>query len=280
LAANITIVVTGGLVRLTGSGLGCPTWPRCSADSYVVHPALGYHGLIEFGNRMLTFALVIIALLTWVSALLHREDGHGQRRFRWLAGGLLLGIPVQAVIGGISVLFKLNPYIVALHLLVSMVLIALSVWLVRMTWRVPPQSARRAPTLLARLVFVVMWGVVIVGTGVTGSGPHAGDEHVARMDLAGLVVTQLHAALVYTAVAGTLACVVLLRSRAAVLLLLVEVGQAAVGLTQYHLGLPIWLVALHLLGASLAIATATNLVLSVSSRPRSPAPRKYRVRSS
>jgi cytochrome c oxidase assembly protein subunit 15 len=265
--ANITIVVTGGLVRLTGSGLGCPTWPRCSADSYVTHPALGYHGLIEFGNRMLTFALVVIALLTWFSALLHRGGRRGERRFRWLAGGLLLGIPAQAVIGGISVLYRLNPYIVALHLLVSMVLIALSVWLVRITWRVSNRAAPRAPTVLARLVFAVIWVVVAVGTGVTGSGPHAGDEHVARMGLPGLLVTNLHASLVYAAVAGTLAVVVLLRSRAAVLLLIVEVVQAAIGLTQYRLGLPIWLVALHLLGASLAIAAATNLMLSVSSRP-------------
>ena len=112
----------------------------------MTHPALGYHGLIEFGNRMLTFALVVIALLTWVSAVLPRQDARRRRPVRWLSGGLLLGIPAQAVIGGISVLFRLNPYIVALHLLASMILIALSVWLVRLTWRIPPRAAPRAPT--------------------------------------------------------------------------------------------------------------------------------------
>jgi cytochrome c oxidase assembly protein subunit 15 len=122
---NIVIVVTGGLVRLTASGLGCPTWPRCTEDSYISHPELGIHGAIEFGNRLLTFVLILAAVLTFISALLYREDGRPRSDLRWLTGGLALGIPLQGVIGGIAVLTQLNPYIVALHLLLSMVLIAL-----------------------------------------------------------------------------------------------------------------------------------------------------------
>jgi cytochrome c oxidase assembly protein subunit 15 len=131
LVANIVIVITGGLVRLTGSGLGCPTWPKCTKSSYVSHPELGYHGAIEFGNRLLTFALILVAALTLLSAILSRAQDQRGSGVRWLAAALALGIPAQAVIGGLSVLYQLNPYVVALHLLVSMILICLAVWLVR-----------------------------------------------------------------------------------------------------------------------------------------------------
>ena len=141
LVANIGIVVTGGVVRLTSSGMGCPTWPRCTEDSYVSHPELGIHGAIEFGNRLLTFVLIAVALLTFVAALRYR-DGTGKRRdLRWLAAGMALGIPAQAVIGGISVWTQLNPFVVALHFIVSMVLIALSVWLIRKVWSIPGRPA-------------------------------------------------------------------------------------------------------------------------------------------
>jgi heme a synthase len=278
LVANIVIVVTGGLVRLTGSGLGCPTWPKCSANSYVTHPALGIHGAIEFGNRLLTFGLVAVAVLTWLSALLRREAGRPwggaggssppesaqpRRDLRVLTAALALGIPAQAVIGGISVLTRLNPFVVALHFLVSMVLIALSVRLVRATWRLPATQARPAALATTRLTFGLMWVAVWLGTVLTGSGPHAGDEHAVRTGFNGVLVAQLHAGVVVATIASTVICLVLLRTRAAALLLLVEAGQAAIGIVQYLVGVPIWLVALHLLGAALAIAAATNLVLSV-----------------
>jgi cytochrome c oxidase assembly protein subunit 15 len=112
-----------------------------------------------------------------------------------------------------------------------------------------------------------MWLTVWLGTLVTGSGPHAGDENAPRNGLDGLLLTHLHSGMVYATVAGSVICLLLLRSRAAVLLLLVEMGQGGIGMAQYQLGLPIWLVALHLLGASLAIATTTNLLLSVRRRP-------------
>jgi cytochrome c oxidase assembly protein subunit 15 len=264
LIMNIVIVVTGGLVRLTGSGLGCPTWPRCTEDSYVSHPQLGIHGAIEFGNRLFTLVLVIAAALTFLSALLYREDGKPRSDLRWLTGGLALGIPLQGIIGGIAVLTQLNPYVVGLHLLLSMVLIALAVWLVRKTWHMLPAGASSIAVVLTRLTFVLMWLAVWLGTLVTGSGPHAGDENSPRNGLDGMLLTRLHTSLVYLTVAASVVCFLLLRSRAVLLLILVELVQAGIGVAQYQLGLPIWLVALHLLGASLAIATVTNLMLSVS----------------
>jgi heme a synthase len=266
LIMNIVIVVTGGLVRLTGSGLGCPTWPRCTADSYLTHPRLGVHGAIEFGNRLLTLVLVVAAVLTFVSAMLYREDGRPRTDLRWLTGGLALGIPLQGVIGGVAVLTQLNPYVVGLHLLLSMVLIALSVWLVRKTWHLVPADVSRLAVIATRVTFVLMWLAIWLGTLVTGSGPHAGDENAPRNGLDGMLLTRLHTSVVYATVAASVICFILLRSRAVLLLLLVEMVQVGIGVAQYQTGLPIWLVALHLLGASLAIATVTNLMLSVSRR--------------
>jgi heme a synthase len=268
LVMNIVIVVTGGLVRLTGSGLGCPTWPRCTEDSYVSHPELGIHGAIEFGNRLFTLVLIIAAALTLVSAMLYRENGRPRPDLRWLAGGLALGIPLQGVIGGITVLTQLNPYVVGLHLLLSMVLIALAVWLVRKAWHFAPARVSGLSVAATRVTVVLMWLAIWLGTMLTGSGPHAGDENAPRNGLDAMLLTGLHSGMVYATIAASVICFVLLRSRAAVLLLLVEVVQGGIGVAQYQLGLPIWLVALHLLGASLAIATVTNLMLSVTRSTR------------
>ena len=267
LVMNIVIVVTGGLVRLTGSGLGCPTWPRCTEDSYVSHPELGIHGAIEFGNRLFTLVLVIAAALTFVSAMLYRENGRPRTDLRWLAAGLALGIPLQGVIGGITVLTQLNPYVVGLHLLLSMVLIALAVWLVRKAWHLRPAHVSGLSVAVTRVTFVLMWLAIWLGTLVTGSGPHAGDENAPRNGLDAMLLTRWHTSVVYATLAASVICFALLRSSAAVLLLLVEIVQGGIGVAQYQLGLPIWLVALHLLGASLAIAAVTNLMLSVTRRP-------------
>jgi heme a synthase len=272
LIMNIVIVVTGGLVRLTGSGLGCPTWPRCTEDSYISHPELGIHGAIEFGNRLLTLVLIIAAVLTFVSALFYRENGRPRSDLRWLTAGLALGIPLQGVIGGIAVLTQLNPYVVGLHFLLSMVLIGLAVWLVRKAWHVAPAGVSGVPVIATRITFVLMWLAVWLGTLVTGSGPHAGAEDSPRNALDGMLVTRLHTSVVYATIAVTVICFVMLRSRAVLLLVMVELLQAGIGIAQYRSGLPIELVALHLLGASLAIAAVTNLMLSVTRRAASHAP--------
>jgi cytochrome c oxidase assembly protein subunit 15 len=266
LVMNIAIVVTGGLVRLTSSGLGCPTWPRCTEDSYVSHPELGIHGAIEFGNRLFTLVLIMAAALTLISAVLYRENGRPRTDVRWLAAALALGIPLQGIIGGITVLTQLNPYMVGLHLLLSMVLISLAVWLVRKTWHLTPARVSSLSVAITWVTFLLMWLAIWLGTLLTGSGPHAGDENAPRNGLDPMLLTRLHSGVVYATVAASVVAFWLLRSRAAILLLLVEIMQAGIGIAQYQLGLPIWLVALHLLGASLAIAATTNLVLSVSRR--------------
>jgi cytochrome c oxidase assembly protein subunit 15 len=210
--------------------------------------------------------LVIAAALTFISAMLYRENGRPRNDLRWLAAGLALGIPLQGVIGGITVLTQLNPYVVGLHLLLSMVLISLAVWLVRKAWHLAPARLSGWSVTIARVTFVLMCLAIWLGTLVTGSGPHAGDENAPRNGLDAMLLTRLHTSVVYATVAASVVCFWLLRSRAALLLLLAEVLQAGIGIAQYQLGLPIWLVALHLLGASLAIAATTNLLLSVSRR--------------
>jgi len=268
LIMNIVIIVTGGLVRLTDSGLGCPTWPQCSPGSYTPHAALGVHGVIEFSNRMLTFMLMIIAALTFIVALLHRtDDRRYRRRVRWLTFGLGLGIPFQGVIGGITVRTHLNPYVVALHTLDSLVLVALSVWLIRITWSVPTRIVAGRTRALSVITFGLAWVVVCLGTVVTGSGPHAGDIHARRTGLNPADVVHVHSGAVYLLVAATIGCLILLRNRAAMFLLLLEVAQAIVGFVQYYSNLPIGLVSVHMLGAAATMALAANLLCSVRLSP-------------
>ncbi len=270
LIANIGIVLTGGAVRLTGSGLGCPTWPNCTEESLVPHRALGINGAIEFGNRMLTFVLTAVAIACLVVAL-----RSGRRLVTRLSFVVLLGVPAQAVIGGITVLTDLNPWIVAFHLLVSMAMIGLCVWLVdtvrgRPAEEIPP-SVRR----LAWLVFAAGWSVLYLGTVVTGSGPHSGDAQSRRTGLDAQVVSHVHAAAVYVLVALTVGLLaVAVRTalphlrQAAVALLLVEVAQGFVGFLQYYLGVPSGLVAVHLLGAALTSAALTLVVLRAARAQR------------
>jgi cytochrome c oxidase assembly protein subunit 15 len=278
LVANVLIVVTGGVVRLTGSGLGCPTWPRCTDGSFRPHAAMGVHAAIEFGNRTLTFALAAVAIATFLAARRVRRP-----RLTRPALVLALGVPAQAVIGGVTVLMGLNPWTVAFHLLVSMAMISVAVLLV-VRAREPdgtvPPTAPAVPSgvvWLARAAFVAGWAVLYVGTVVTGSGPHAGDTHAPRNGLDPRAVTQLHTDLVFLLVGLTVAAVLVLRSlpappharTASVALLGVLLAQGAIGFTQYFTGLPVVLVALHLLGAALTAAAMTWLLLTTRG-PASP----------
>jgi cytochrome c oxidase assembly protein subunit 15 len=270
--AQCLIVVTGGLVRLTGSGLGCPSWPRCTGTSFVPHRAMGIHSAIEFGNRMLTFVLVVVAIATVVVAL-----RYGRATVLRLAVLLALGVPAQAVIGGISVLSDLNPWVVSLHLLVSLAMVAVAVTMLQRIGEGdgPPRPAVPAGVAwLARAAFVVGWAVLYVGTVVTGSGPHAGDATSPRNGLDPERLTQLHTDLVFLLLGLTIAAVVMLRTlpsspvalRAAVTLLVVELAQGVVGFVQYFTGLPVGVVVLHLLGAALVSAALTWLLLSTRIR--------------
>jgi len=264
--ANTLIVLTGGLVRLTGSGLGCPTWPRCTEESFVPHRALGVHGAIEFGNRMLTYVLVAVAVGTLIAVWRWSGSSTTARR---LAVVLALGIPFQGVIGGVTVLTNLNPWIVSLHLLLSMALIGGSVLLVVLVRDQARSHLSARSVVLTRLTFAALVVVVYLGTVVTGSGPHAGDADSPRNGLDPHVMSHVHAGSVYVLVALTLATVVMLRGtsvmRYALVLLGVELLQGTIGFVQYFTDQPVALVAAHLVGAAVLVAAGTRLVLAVES---------------
>jgi cytochrome c oxidase assembly protein subunit 15 len=264
--ANTLIVLTGGLVRLTGSGLGCPTWPRCTEESFVPHRALGVHGAIEFGNRMLTYVLVAVAVGTLIAVWRWTGSARTARR---LAVVLALGIPFQGVIGGLTVLTNLNPWIVSLHLLLSMALIGGSVLLVVLVRDQPRSHLPTRSVVLTRLTFAALVVVVYLGTVVTGSGPHAGDADSPRNGLDPHVMSHVHAGSVYVLVTMTLATVVTLRGmsvlRHALVLLGVELLQGTIGFVQYFTDLPVALVAAHLVGAAILVAAGTRLMLAVES---------------
>ena len=276
--ANVGIVVTGGVVRLTGSGLGCPTWPTCTADSLIPTPEHAQHGAIEFTNRMLTFVLTAVAVATLLAVL--RSD---RRDLTRLAVAAFLGIPAQAVLGGITVLTGLNPWTVAAHFLLSMVILAITTTMASRAYQ-PPGPARVIvnPSLvtLIRVLVGVTAAVLVLGTVVTGSGPHAGDVDVPRTGFDPETVSQLHADAVMLLVGLTVATLLWLRgskapptaTRAAAVLLVVELAQGVIGFVQYFTGLPVILVGVHLLGACLVWIAALRLLLATSTREPAVAP--------
>lgn len=266
--ANGLIVLTGGFVRLTGSGLGCPTWPRCTEDSFTTTPELAAHGVIEFGNRLLTFVLVAIAAATLVAVF-----RSARRDLRPLAVVAFLGIPAQGLVGGITVLTGLNPYTVAAHFLVSTALVALTtvMWLRSREPGVGQLVVRRPLALLVYGVAATVAVVLVLGTVVTGSGPHSGDPEAGRTGFDPALMSQLHADAVFLLLGLTIALLVALYAtdspgrvrRAARDLLIVELAQGVVGYVQYFTQLPILLVLLHMAGAVLTTAYAARLVWSV-----------------
>ena len=261
LCTNILLVVTGGVVRLTDSGLGCPTWPKCTEGSYVRHGATGIHGVIEFSNRMLTYVLTAVAIAVVVAAW--KRVG----KVRRLAIGIALGIPLQAVIGGISVLTDLNPWVVSFHLLASMAMICLCVWMLDILWSPSRGEATGGIRTLAWAVFVAGWVVLWLGTVVTGSGPHSGDLQSKRTGLDPATMSHLHAFAVDVLVALTVWLLVAVRRQPYLrlvvgVLLAVQLAQGIVGWIQYETGLPGWVVGLHMLGAALTAAGLARVVLA------------------
>jgi len=267
LISQAAIVVTGGAVRLTGSGLGCPTWPECTPGSYfpVENQVEGvFHSWIEFGNRLLTFVLVIFALATLIAVL-----RSGRKDLRPLAAGQILGILGQGVLGGITVLTNLNPLTVAAHFLLSIILIAAATSL---------HSRRKGPTVRIQVNgrlnsysrFHVMWAglVITLGTIVTAVGPHAGDRDVPRLDLKIQEITRIHSVSVYILILFSIIYykhkeINILTKRRLRIFFGISLAQGVLGYIQYFLGVPELLVGLHILGSTLVWIAAWRIWLSV-----------------
>ena len=273
LIAQAGIILTGGIVRLTGSGLGCSDWPKCTPDSLVATSEMGIHGAIEFGNRLLAVALAIlgvcIALLLW--------KGRKQRPdLFWLNIGLLAIVPVQAVVGGITVWTKLNPWVVAGHFVPSAVAVGVAAYFVRRTYDTGVHLKFKAPAPLPTLGWIILGLtaiVVIFGVLTTGAGPHSGSTISTRNNLDNIWITRLHAAPVWLLVIATISALVIARKKAQtamvaplIVLLIVEIAQGIIGYVQYFLGVPELLVALHMVGLSATIAASVAVLDSAYPR--------------
>lgn len=263
------LVLTGGAVRITGSGLGCPTWPECTPGSYtpVPHQAEGQlHAWIEFGNRLLTFALVAVSIAVLIHVLYK-----GRRDLRTLALGQLLGILGQGVLGGITVLTDLHPLPVAGHLLLSIILIAgaASLYSRREFVASPRTDLEPLTKRISQIHIALTFVVIVLGTVVTGSGPHAGDEKAQRFGFDIRTVAWLHADVVIALLGLTAAFYILVRNdkellRRVTVFTVIALAQGAIGYIQYFAGIPEILVAAHLLGATLVWIAAWRIRITVT----------------
>ncbi|MGO1385662.1 MAG: COX15/CtaA family protein [Arachnia sp.] len=268
--ANMLIIVTGAIVRLTGSGLGCPTWPECFEGSYTPHAEAGIQGIIEFGNRLLTFVLIIVALGAFISTWLNRR---AFSKLWWLTLGIGLGIPFQGVIGGITVRLDLNPWVVALHLVLSVALIVLATWALTIARGVPADVVAPGARVLVITTFALAMLAIWIGTIVTGAGPHAGDADAKRNGLNIEIVARIHSASAWLLTFTSVACVIVLRkarqvraTRAAWILLGSVALQGLIGYIQYFTGVPVGLAIVHLIGLTIVTLAAAWLLFSTRSR--------------
>ncbi|AGS68827.1 COX15/CtaA family protein [Streptomyces collinus] len=276
LVMSVIIVVTGGAVRLTASGLGCPTWPTCTDDSLTTTRAMGFHGVIEFGNRMLTY--VLCAAVGWaiVAARAQKPWRRALTRLGWAQFWVVMG---NAVLGGIVVLVGLNPYTVAAHFLLSSALIAVAT----VMWQRTREGDGAPRPLVGKAVQQLVWFLVAastlliaVGTVVTGAGPHAGDsKEVARIPIDWETVGKLHAVLAWIVVTLTFALWFVLKAVDAPRgplgrtreLFLILLSQGVIGYVQYFTHLPEILVALHMLGSCLVWIGVLRVLLALRERP-------------
>lgn len=268
------IVLTGATVRITGSGLGCPTWPECTYGSYV--PVAGqvegaFHAWIEFGNRLLTFLLLFAAVAVVIYAI-----RKARRDLIWRALLQVLGILGQGVIGGITVLTDLNPLAVASHFILSIFLIAGATSIVA-RGRSPLISIRPTETkvkILAQVQVLLTFVVIVIGTLVTGSGPHAGDLDAPRLKLDERATSWLHADAVIALLGVSLALLVLSEispetKRRIKIFFAVTLAQGLIGYIQYVTGLPELLVIIHVLGSTLVWIASWRIWLSITTAERS-----------
>jgi cytochrome c oxidase assembly protein subunit 15 len=276
LLVSILVVLGGGVVRVTGSGLGCPTWPTCEGTSVAPIPELGIHGLIEFGNRLVTVLLIVAVGWAIIAARLQKPWRRALTRLAWSMFWLVV---LNAVAGGITVLVGLNPWVVALHFVLAMGLLATAT----LTWHrarwpgTPGLSLGAVPRALAWVLVAATAALVVVGTIVSGAGPHSGDSRdVPRIGGADSTevwsrVVLLHAGLAVAVIGLAIALYVVLARlpaaatprRTTVVLLVVVLAQGAIGAVQSLIGIPAVLVALHLLGAALVWVGAIRVVLDV-----------------
>ncbi|MEU5162168.1 COX15/CtaA family protein [Streptomyces sp. NPDC020875] len=273
---TVVIIVTGGAVRLTGSGLGCDTWPKCTDDSLFATPEQGLHGAIEFGNRMLTYVLSAAVGWTIVAARAAKPMRRSLTRLGWLQFWIVLA---NAVLGGITVWTALNPWTVATHFVLANALLTVAV----LTWHRAGEGDTAPRPRVPRPVRRLSWAVVIaaglaivLGTAVTGSGKHAGDSSdVPRMPWDWVNAAQLHAASAWLVCALAVAMWLVLRvvdapadTRARARdLLVVLLLQGGIGYLQYFTGVPEVLVGAHMLGSSLMWVAVLRLALSLRERP-------------
>ena len=267
LIAQSGIIVTGAIVRLTGSGLGCPTWPDCAPGSLipVAGQVEGFHKYIEFGNRTLTFLVLAISIALFVFSLLNEKRNIIVWSFLPLIGTLL-----QAVLGGITVLTGLNPGTVMAHFLLSIVLVGISVKIY--DYFINQRTSKVLPKIVdnyVKVVTLVGLAVIILGTITTGSGPHSGDEIAARFNLDIRVIAWLHADSVLLFVGLVVGLLVISRInpeskqiyKITRILFIICLVQGFIGYVQWFNGLPWILVSFHVIGAVITWIAITNLAL-------------------
>ncbi len=281
-AVSLFIIFTGGVVRVTGSGLGCSAWPSCEPGSFTTTPELGIHGLIEFGNRALTGVLIIAVGWAIVAARLQKPRIRTLTRLAWSQFWLVIA---NSVAGGISVLTGLNPYVVAMHFLLAIALLTTTT----LTWHrarqslgaaaeIPGSERARPPAAVAATR--ISWSLVLitialmaVGTVVTGSGMHSGDSaDVPRMGFVWEHVALIHGVLGTAVLALTIALYLVLRTqperalarRRVVFFFAVSVAQAVLGVVQSYTGVPAALVALHVIGSALVWVGVLRVLLDVN----------------
>ncbi|MGW6871172.1 COX15/CtaA family protein [Streptomyces xanthophaeus] len=278
---SVAIVVTGGAVRLTGSGLGCDTWPKCTDDSLIATPAQGFHGAVEFGNRMLTY--VLCAAVGWVilAARAAKPWRKVLTRLGWLQFAIVMA---NAVLGGITVMTGLNPYSVAGHFLLATALITVTTLTWQRTAEGDTAPRPRVPGPVRKLSWALLataFVLIAAGTVVTGSGPHAGDSsEIARMPFDWETTAHVHAVAAWIVCALAVAMWLVLRvvdaptdTRARARdLLVVLLAQGAVGYVQFATELPEVLVAAHMLGSCLVWIAVLRVALSLRERPAGRAP--------
>ena len=270
------LVVTGGAVRLTGSGLGCPTWPECTDGSIgpvITQAEDQLHAWIEFGNRLIAWLILILALAALVYIVKKLNSRNDFKRLRLLAILQILGFLGQVVLGGITVLTKLNPISVSAHFVLTLPLIAGALALRHRVLDRPVLQLQPMTRTVTKVVTALSFVVLLLGVVVTGTGPHAGDADAKRYPFNFEAVSILHAdsviALICLAIALYLvvkvsesAEVKKLFGRMILIFLAICLAQGAIGYLQYLTGLPELLVGAHLLGATLVWIHAWRLNLT------------------